>query len=789
MTVGTSGNDTIASAFDFDVVSGLDGDDVLDGIHNGVILVGGLGNDVLDTTYTLAGSTGSHVQLGGDGDDMLSIDVDGNNTMGNITANFAMDGGEGADTISASIGHTSSGDTVLNSSATGGASGDNIDVSISGGGAVSSDVTSIIDAGRGNDIVGAFVESNMTAFGGTTTDAELFVDLGLGSDQLNGALLRTQTVGTSNSVATVLGGGGSDVMELEVRLASSATGGTANADIEFDGGGASDTITSVVDSNFGMPPGSAVPLDDVDVALTILGGAGTGADDITSTVDLFAIDSIRFDGVYDGGASQDTITLDQDYETSGASAFLNVDVDNAIDLGADNDTLLGDLDVNDAGQAFLQTETVSSGGGNDIDLTLRALVDELAFVTNAVTTGGGADEIDLEAFAFVKSTGATVASHVADARNLVNSGNGDDVVDISAQAQSSGDGSGGAAEGVGAYAENRGTLGGGNDMLTSGGFIFSDSNGGTGTAKFDFDLGAGNDNINSTMSSDFSELFEVSFDNDIIGGGGSDVIVSAIDGFARNIINIDSDIDGGNGNDVITSTIVTESFGTATQTVTEDISGGNGADTITTVFDSSQTPGLTGAQPILNINGDGGNDIINATIVGNKGTLTIDGGANDDTITVTSPVTTSGTHIIAGGTGNDTITGSDDFDDISGDAGEDRIVASDGSDDYWGGAISGTGDGEADTFAFDPAFGGYTVDLNDFESAFDILEFTGLTDAGAAGLVDDIDALGVFIDNGVGNKVTFDLNAGGSIDFEGAGTGSVSSIADLVNDTNLQLIA
>ena len=81
------------------------------------------------------------------------------------------------------------------------------------------------------------------------------------------------------------------------------------------------------------------------------------------------------------------------------------------------------------------------------------------------------------------------------------------------------------------------------------------------------------------------------------------------------------------------------------------------------------------------------------------------------------------------------------------------------------------------------------MDLNDSEAAFDILQFTGLTDTGAAGLADDIDALGTWTDNGVGASAQLNFTLGGSIEFEGAGTGSVSSIANLVNDPLAQLIA
>jgi len=99
MTVATNGNDTTSSAFDFDIVSALDGDDIVNGLHNGTILVGGNGNDAITTTFTLAGSFGSQTQIGGDGDDTLFIDHDGGNATGGATANYFLDGGDGIDDV------------------------------------------------------------------------------------------------------------------------------------------------------------------------------------------------------------------------------------------------------------------------------------------------------------------------------------------------------------------------------------------------------------------------------------------------------------------------------------------------------------------------------------------------------------------------------------------------------------------------------------------------------------------------------------------------------------------
>ena len=785
MTVATNGADTTSSAFDFDVVSALDGDDIVNGVHNGAILLGGLGNDTITTTYTLNGPVGSQVQVGGDGDDTMFIDHDGGNATGSVTANFLMDGGDGIDTINGEFDLTSGGNTVLRSNITGGLGDDILRADGNGQGANSAAVETVIEAGRGNDTVTfAGATSVVTTAAPSLANALLYVDLGAGSDELTNGFLQSQSSGNNNVIGTVLGGSGRDTINLNVDLASSASaaGGTTTAAILLDGGAGTDMINSVIDSDFGTQE-----LDDVTVTLDIEGGGGNGTENVDSTVDLFGTDNIDFDATFDLGASRDTVIADHDFDSDRSTGVVNANT--LFDLGTGPATLTADTDINTANVGFLVNTVNTSGGASAVDMDARTLADSFAVANNIVTTGGADDTVDLTAFAFVRSTGATVDSHVADARNTVFADNGNNTIDVSAQAQSSGDGSGGSGA-VGAFALNFIEGGAVVDDVTSGTFIFSDSNGGTGEAQFFVNAESGDDVIDSTMSSDFSELFEVSFDSDIQGDGGNDTITSNIDAFARNTIEVDSVIEGGNGADVISSTIIAESFGSAAMTISETINGGGGGDTITSVFDSSQTAALTG-DPSLAINGGGGNDTIDATIVGNKGSLTVDGGGGNDTITVTSPVTTVGAHFINGGTGNDTITGSDDTDRIAGDDGEDTIIASgSGNDIYAGGALGGTGDLAADTFVFDTAMlNSYFVQIDDFESAFDILQFSGLTDTGAAGLADDIDALGTLIDTGAGNTVQFAFDGGGLINFVGVGTGSVSSIADLVNDDALQLIA
>ncbi|MCA8880034.1 MAG: hypothetical protein KDA73_08765, partial [Rhodobacteraceae bacterium] len=70
----------------------------------------------------------------------------------------------------------------------------------------------------------------------------------------------------------------------------------------------------------------------------------------------------------------------------------------------------------------------------------------------------------------------------------------------------------------------------------------------------------------------------------------------------------------------------------------------------------------------------------------------------------------------------------------------------------------------------------------------DMLAFFGIADAGAPGLLDDLDAMASFRDQGAGQDVVVSLGQGTTLIFEGLGTGSVASFADLVADADTQLI-
>ena len=61
--------------------------------------------------------------------------------------------------------------------------------------------------------------------------------------------------------------------------------------------------------------------------------------------------------------------------------------------------------------------------------------------------------------------------------------------------------------------------------------------------------------------------------------------------------------------------------------------------------------------------------------------------------------------------------------------------------------------------------------LLDFDSESDRLCFIGLTDAGAAGLADDLDAICTLVDEGAGLDVVVTFDSGSVLIFEGLGRG------------------
>jgi len=98
------------------------------------------------------------------------------------------------------------------------------------------------------------------------------------------------------------------------------------------------------------------------------------------------------------------------------------------------------------------------------------------------------------------------------------------------------------------------------------------------------------------------------------------------------------------------------------------------------------------------------------------------------------------------------------------------------------------GAGGADTFVFDVARDQGTDWILEFDGSRDRLAFAGITDANAPGLADDLDAVTTVRDPGAAEWVTVDFTSGTTLVFLGIATGSVDSLADLVDDLANQLL-
>ncbi|WP_377505699.1 beta strand repeat-containing protein [Octadecabacter sp. R77987] len=298
------------------------------------------------------------------------------------------------------------------------------------------------------------------------------------------------------------------------------------------------------------------------------------------------------------------------------------------------------------------------------------------------------------------------------------------------------------------------------------------------------DGGGANDQLTNNMTAS-GTAGSISYDANLNGGLGLDTINSNVSANAIGDANGSTFIDGGGGADDIDS-ILSVLGSTGTATAFQEIQGGIGADDIYGLVQITNTgAGNTGTN---SIDGGNGHDVIVGEILG-QGENHLYGGIGNDSITSISGAAFDGSeiHELHGGNGNDTLTGGDGIDDLFGDSGNDTLIASQsllGIGHTNAVMYGGTG---ADTFVFDLSVNQSVSDIGDWSDTQDILQFVGLADGGAPGLVDDIDALATFADNGSDVTVTF--ASGTLIKFVGMGTGSINSIGDLVTDPFAQLIA
>ena len=683
---GTSGdNNTLEGA----TINALDGDDsIYNDYANNVSIVGGAGNDTINTS-------GANITIeGGDGDDeivssgeYLSINAGaGNDYIYNRSANSIIDGGTGNDSI---INQDNFGDYVM---INGGAGDDYINnaggqnVSINGGDGndeivnVGDNVLFQYSDGDGNDYISGFNDSSTLRIGnGTGTYStlqsgdDIIVEVGEGAITLkDAASLSTVNIEGEEISMIVIGTSDDDSIEntLEGATINASEGNDSiyneGANSKIDGGDGADTIQNGGTWNNSFHDGGS--------NVTINGGAGN--DSIyNSESDSVIIDGGDGDDTIDnnvgqnvtisGGAGKDHIFNSGSANNSsinggaGDDSIVNIGRQVTISGGTGDDTIYNNCMLQSNGNLYYWSTSdglevvfeYENGDGNDIihgfntNSTLQISgVDYSTQVSGddiVVTVGDGS--ITLKGAA----TLSTVNIEGEEISMIITGTSGDDNIENTLEGATIN-----ALDGDDTINNNSNNVsinaGNGDDSINNdymedeNGYIHS-SNGGNNVT---INGGDGDDTINNNS------------DNVLINGGnGEDYI--------HNNVNANNDtIDGGAGNDSIANwgSEVTISGGDGSDTISNSsssektsISGGNGDDSIQNWYaDSVTIDGGDGADTISNyggsnstIDGGAGNDYIDNS---SSDSTTIDAGDDDDT------VYNSGAKVsINGGAGDDYI--------------------------------------------------------------------------------------------------------------------------------------
>jgi Ca2+-binding RTX toxin-like protein len=646
---GTAANGTGNGLDNF--ITGNGSDNVLSGGAGNDTLTGLTGNDMLD------GGTGADRMVGGTGDDTYVVDDAGDQVV--------EDGGEGTDTVRASIGYAL-GANVENLVLTGtaadgtgnelanvitGNDGANVltglagdDTLIGNGGDDTLDGGTGADAmagGTGNDlyIVDDAGDAVTEAAGEGTDIVRSSISYTLGANLENLVLTGTAANGTGNALANVITGNDS---------ANVLTGGAG--DDTLIGNGGDDTLDggTGADAMAGGTGNDTYVVDDAGDAVTEAAGEGT--------------DTVRSLISYTLGANLENLVLTDTAANGTGNELANVitgnDSANVLTGGAGDDTLIGNggddtLDggtgadamaggtgndtyvVDDAGDAV--TEAASEGTDtvrSSISYTLGANLENLV-LTGAAANGTGNELANV----LTGNEGANVLTGLAGNDTLIGNG-GDDTLD----------------GGTGADAMAGGT---GNDLYIvddAGDAVTEAAGEGADTVRASISYaltanvenlvltglaanGTGNELANVITGNDAANVLTgLAGDDTLIGNGGDDTLDGGTGADAMT---------GGTGNDLYfvdnVGDQVTELAGQGTDTVSSSISYTLGANVENLILTGTAADGtgnelantVTGNDAANHLYGLAGNDIL----IGNGGNDVLDGGTGADAM--------------AGGTGND----------------------------------------------------------------------------------------------------------------------------------------
>jgi len=733
-------------------------------------LTGNSGNNKLD------GGAGADTLIGGLGDDTYVVD----NANDKVTENV----GEGTDTVISAVAvDLQAGDWVgqeienvtLTGTAALSVNGNTLDNIITGNSGANTlygdDGNDVLDGGAGVDIlVGG--DGNDTYVIDNAGDQAIETNSAGGTDLVKSSV--TFTLGANVENLTLTGaaningtGNGQDNVIIGNSGANTLNGGSG--DDKMSGGLGNDiyyvdSLADVVTENVGEGTDTIMSTLTLSLAalpnienLTLLTAAG--ASNATGNAVSNTLTGNDSNNVLDGGLGADTLIG-----------------------GAGNDTYI----VDNAGDVVVESIAGAAGGTSDeVDSSVTFSLAALANVENLTLTGS----------ANINATGNAAA-------NLILGNSGDNTLNGGAGADDLRGGDGNDTYLV----DNAGdkvteAVGKGSDTiqssvtldLTAGAFAGQEIENltltgtaainGTGNALDNMIIG--NSGNNTLTGGDGNDTLNGGLGNDtLIGGKGDDTYV--VDSKSDVIVEA-----SGQGLDTVLAS-VTYSIASYADVENLTLTGTAAINGVGNALDNT----LTGNSANNSLVGGAGNDLLD----GGVGADTMDGGAGDDTFIVDN----IGDHVIeslvgaGGGTDevrssvtfslaslanveNLTLTGSTNIN-ATGNALDNVITGNSGNNKLTGGA-------GADSFQF-AAFGDGDDVITDFSKASDVLGFSSTLDIANDGILDDLEAAITGVsDLGAGKDVVVTFSNGHTLTFTGAGTGSITDIANLVTSSGTQIVS
>ncbi|HJT11301.1 MAG TPA: calcium-binding protein [Dongiaceae bacterium] len=806
--LGTVGNDSLAGGDADDLLRGLGGNDTLNGGKGNDILDGGLGNDVYefdvdggeDTIAAGTYNTGDVIKLlGADHYDLNYQEWDGSLYIaGAVDGDFNFDDTgfikltnfySGTGSINVQIDTQNYNEFYGTDSVVAtftfqrGLVGTN-----------NANNTEVIIGTNGNDKItgnGGFYDSLWGANGNDTITGGAgfeWIRAGSGNDVLNGAAGNDTLRGDSGN-DTLNGGTGNDRADYRFSEAGVLVNLATGVALDNEG----DAFFGV-DKLISMEDVRGSEHDDV-----IIGSAVANNLQGRDGADIFT--GAGGDDTLNGGGGADTFQFNAFGEGKDIIEEWNGSEDRlafaaVLDKGAPG--ILDDL--------LLATTVVDQGNGNDVVVTFTAngstvtfvgagtgaidSIDDLvadpntqivAFADKTVTGGAGKDTL-------TGTDGHDVVSGLA-GNDTLTGGEGNDILD--------------GGLGNDTYIFNEGD---GFDVIAAGTYNTGDVIKIEGADFYDLNYGWTNGNLEIAPAIDgdydFNDTGVITVAN-FFGGTGS--IKVQIDTLNYNL-------DYGTDPALATFTFQRGLIGTNNATSSEVIIGTAGNDKITgnggfydALYGEEGNDTITAGTGGDFLRGGDGNDLLNGgggddRLRGDWGNDTLNGGDGNDradyrradgnvSVDLALGIASNDGHgtidtlisieNVRGGDFDDELTGNSGTNDLEGRAGFDILTGAGGDD-----VLSGGGD--SDHFRFNSFDEGHDV-IEDWNGSEDVLAFKNILDTGSDGILDDLlAAITDVIEDG--GDVIVSFASGSTLTFQGAATGTVDEITDLVTNAGTQIV-